>query len=387
MPVRLLRQLSITAFVRYLLLSSGVSTSCHSFAMPSQPVTGAAAGANDPPAVSGTPPPRRWLFLDFDGTCTVADTTPLLPLIASLHSGDDDEARRSRIATFRALEEDYFRAYTEVKGTLFSEEMDGDGDGDGDGGDGGGSEAVLDGDDLQSALSALDDVSTVVTDRVSASACLAGLPSSTNQMTALIERHDELRTATRLHLDCTRPIANAHKKGWDLGVLSINWCPALISAALIAPVRRHLQGEEEGPASDVAALSPKVWSNVVDGAGTVTLLIPGALAKRVRIATVRKDLKEERGADDGSMVVYVGDSSTDLTAMLEADVGILFGRSTTVRSFAEKFGVRMVDLVERGQRGVGGSSLRDPRDSETVWIADRWSEIDEFLEEIGGVSS
>ena len=331
---------------------------CLSFAMPS------GVAAADGPA------PLRWLVVDFDGTCTAEDTTPLLPRMASLHAGDDDEERCARLGAFRALEEEFFRAHSEVKDALFA-------------GSGGG------GDSLHSALNALDQVSTSVTASVSKSACLAGLPKRPEEVLRILERDGALRSGARLRAGCAEAVARAHEAGWELGVLSINWCPPLIEAVLVGAVRRHLRGGGERGALP----APEIWSNSVDEAGAVRLLIPGASAKRSRIAAIRKSRgraiseigAQGGGVKDDPVIVYIGDSSTDLSALLEADVGIMLGRSSTVVSFAERWGIRLAGLAERQTGGAAnrGKHQLDARDSNTVWIADNWSQIDGLLREIG----
>lgn len=299
--------------------------------------------------------PGRHLVLDFDGTCTIKDTTPLLPRIAAICAGDDAKARRTRLGSWQKLEEEYLRAYSEAKDALFSSDYDGD---------------------LHSALDALDTVSTTVTEQVSASGCLAGLPSLPEEMADLIARHDELRDATRLRPGCAAAVARAHAAGWEPAVVSINWCPPLIEAALAVPVRRHAQGEEE-----ILPMS-RIWSNAVDERGVVRLSIPGASAKRSRIAQIVRESRASAGGS--STVIYLGDSSTDLSAMLEADIGILIGRSGTVQSFSKRWGVRLAGLGERRREGGGGGIpwVHD-RDHDTVWIADEWYQVDELLEKVG----
>ena len=55
-----------------------------------------------------TSSPGYWLVVDFDGTCTARDTTPLLPVLASFLSDDNDSQRDERLANFKSLEQEYF---------------------------------------------------------------------------------------------------------------------------------------------------------------------------------------------------------------------------------------------------------------------------------------
>ena len=200
--------------------------------------------------------------------------------------------------------------------------------------------------------------------------------------------------------------------GWSLAVLSINWCPALIDASLVKPVlrkRQHLRrGEQndrqiiesdEGQNYDDDTEIP-VWSNHVDGDGVVTLHVPGALAKRDKIAELRRSLNEEcefiknidsnidteRSSSLGtrSMIVYVGDSSTDLAALLEADIGIIMGKSSSTFMIAERWGIQIFPLQHRGKHGFRDTLLDDnsKRSKNHLWQVESWQEIDDMLREL-----
>jgi hypothetical protein len=75
------------------------------------------------------------------------------------------------------------------------------------------------------------------------------------------------------------------------------WCPSLIDAMLL----RSLPCAQNVP----------VWSNSVDQHGMVSQVVAGALDKRARITKLKRS----------GFVVYIGDSATDLAALVEADLG------------------------------------------------------------------
>ncbi len=198
--------------------------------------------------------------------------------------------------------------------------------------------------------------------------------------------------------------------GWSLAVLSINWCPALIDASLVKPVlrkRQHLMKTENNGKEGISSVENlqleydaeiPIWSNRVDGDGVVTLHVPGALAKRDRIAELRRRLHEEcesqeesnsqdiiaTSSDRRSMIVYVGDSSTDLAALLEADIGIIMGSSSSTVLIAEKWGIQISPLQKRDKSNfqnmiVGGEKNKDKK---LLWQVESWQEIDEMLREL-----
>ena len=86
-------------------------------------------------------------------------------------------------------------------------------------------------------------------------------------------------------------------------MLSINWCPSLINAALLQPIRRHRRSvlslddtaiqqlEEDGEEDELAV---PIWSNLVDLDGVVELAVPGALAKKARISKRRRQRMRDK---------------------------------------------------------------------------------------------
>lgn len=323
---------------------------------------------------------ERWLVVDFDGTCTVRDTTPILPHLASSCTGDSAEEKRNRLAAFGELEGDYFDLYEKAKARVFDV---GEG-GDTQGGEGRQSPSMT----LDGALEALDDVSTEVTRRVSASGVLAGISDCPLELAAVLGRggnagsEDAWVDAATLHPGCVPALAAAHRAGWHLGVLSINWCPPLIEAALLQRVRAALAESEEGRDAGIATPSKRlskenIWSNAVNSEGVVELPVPGAAAKRARIASLKA-----KAAAGSSLVVYIGDTSTDLLGLLEADIGILIGRSKSTELIADRWGVPLVPLAER--------EIRDSlvaEDKTNVWVAQHWEEIERVLERFSHDSS
>ena len=335
---------------------------------------------------------HRWLVVDFDCTLTKYDTTPTLPILAALHSGDDDEQRQRRLETFANHEKEYFDAYVATKERLLNSGKINDDRGEKNNDD--------DLPHLHDALESLDDVSTFVTNKVSESSCLAGLPSHPDKVTDIINSDGELRRLTELQDGCTAVVANAYMNGWGLAVLSINWFPSLIEAAFVEPWRKHVQkhrqsddgagnrDESQSNGDDVHS-TPKadVWSNDIDGDGVVTLHLPGASAKRERIRNLKERLlKEHQVATESAynaentctrhpLVIYIGDSSTDLSGLLEADIGIMIGRSSTVLRIADRWKIPLAPLKERRELCDG---LHDD-DANTVWMADGWDDVEAVL--------
>eukprot|EP00538_Stauroneis_constricta_P013352 CAMPEP_0119566496 /NCGR_PEP_ID=MMETSP1352-20130426/33235_1 /TAXON_ID=265584 /ORGANISM="Stauroneis constricta, Strain CCMP1120" /LENGTH=332 /DNA_ID=CAMNT_0007615613 /DNA_START=219 /DNA_END=1213 /DNA_ORIENTATION=+ len=308
-------------------------------------------------ATNPTTTNKKYLIIDFDGTCTESDTTCVLPKLAALQ--DDNEMKRNeRIWNYKQHETEYFEKYGKLKDNIMSTKQQFQ--------------------NLDDALNALDDVSTQITRRVSQSGCLAGLPQEVMRMRSLIDADDEFGEALRLREDCVRVVSDAHATGgWKLGVLSINWCRTLIDAVLIHPIEAYSQMKygdngSTGTAAAAAARKPEfdVWCNALDEDGKITLNFPGAISKRECIADLRKN---------GNHVVYVGDSATDLLALLEADVGILIGGSSSASGMAERWGVNLVPIADRSSSS--STSSCDKQEPNTVWTTCNWKEIEALLKE------
>lgn len=378
---------------------------------------------------------RRWLVVDYDGTCTEHDTTPLLPRLAAFatrqrrsvlvdvkQEGNVDSVTinntlhvldlERRMRLFQQLESEYLRRYSEAKSSLF-----------------GTKEEETQHQSIHEMLDALDEPSTIVTQMVSESRVLEGLGHvDAEELGRIVELHSELTTTTTVNnlessdaeIECARSNNNNMKEeevdkvvvrlrpgcqrtlsrilsencdhsellckeyegppscwGWNIAVLSINWCPALIDASIVQPVLKQRRSVLQ---IDTCTTEIPIWSNQVNVDGVISLHIPGASAKRDRIVELRRNI--HHSSDDASVIVYVGDSSTDLAALLEADIGIIMGQ----RSIAEQWGIQIVPLKHRCLHDdfdmIASENFGAFRKHNILWQAESWMEIDEMLREL-----
>lgn len=381
-------------------------------------------------------------MVDFDGTCTEHDTTPLLPRLAafatrqrsSYISADGENYGESiadisdnllhkqdlerRLVQFQCLEDEFVKRYEEAKSSLLSNNKETPSQGEG-----------KDLKSMHDILDGLDEPSTIVTGMVSDSRVLAGLGDLTaSELEGALQLYgistatdDELsetadlggigdvqllgddarddsngefrKVIVRLRHGCEGTLARilsennedelGHEEdsslclGWGLAVLSINWCPALIDASLIQPV---LKRRRSALGVNSCTTEIPIWSNQVDGNGVVSLHVPGASAKRDRIIELRRHIQARR--DGPSVIVYVGDSPTDLSALLEADIGVIMGNSSSTNMLAARFFIQIKPLQHRNQHGFG--SILDGnhdnwRKQKLLWRAESWKEIDDML--------
>lgn len=61
---------------------------------------------------------RPWLVVDFDGTCTLKDTTSFLPKIAAYGDKDGGDARMER---WKDVENEYLQEYSIIKERLLQQ--------------------------------------------------------------------------------------------------------------------------------------------------------------------------------------------------------------------------------------------------------------------------
>ena len=118
-----------------------------------------------------------------------------------------------------------------------------------------------------------------------------------------------------------------------------------------------------------------IWSNAVDSNGVVHLNVSGAIAKQTQIVKLQRQQK----------VIYVGDSSTDLAALVQADVGILIGTSQSTRDMCKQFKIPMIPITDYLQRDDSDENNENDNNNDngpykrTVWTAQNWNEIGIFL--------
>lgn len=347
--------------------------------MPSGPASAmsssAALLARVAACAAAVPRGARYLITDFDGTCTITDTTPLVPQLAARTSSTPELV----LSRFGELEDMYLDMLSKCKvefidsGSSTTQNSD-------DSLPSLSSETGYDAAGLDTALAAMDAVSDEVTLLLSKSGILAGIDAAgvagaLDEWTAAPEppvRPPALRGG------CTAALAAAAAEGWHLGVLTLNWCAPVVHAYL--PV--------------LNAANARVWSNSIDAAGIVHTPVNGAAAKRAIITQLVSEARESAAATAAAadepvppMVIYVGDSATDLPAMLAADVGILIGESQSTRELARRYGLRIeplpvatadVDAAPaacdgRGGGGGGGSGA-------VIWEASSWAEICQCLQ-------
>ena len=96
-----------------------------------------------------------------------------------------------------------------------------------------------------------------------------------------------------------------------------------------------------------------------------------------------KSIKSGMDSTAPSLSVYIGDSVGDLLCLLEADIGIVVGSSTSLRRVGKQFGVSFVPLfpglVEKQRQMTEQEKSTFKSRSGVLYTVSSWSEIHAFI--------
>ncbi|KAG6590301.1 Bifunctional TH2 protein, mitochondrial [Cucurbita argyrosperma subsp. argyrosperma] len=299
---------------------------------------------------------RLVLFSDFDLTCTVVDSSAILAEIAMVRAPKpdqtqpDDQITRMSSADLRntwgVISRQYTEEYEECIDKIAPPATE-----------------EFKYEDLCTALEQLSDFEKRANNRVVESGVLKGL-----------NFEDIRRAGERLIIQdgCFNFFRTATKsENLNVGVhiLSYCWCADLIrssfnSGGLLTQVTIHANEFAFEEAVSTGDLVRKVESPID------------------KVNAFRKIL-ENYGNDRKNSTVYIGDSIGDLLCLLEADVGIVVGTSSSLRRLATQFGVSFVPLypsVVRKQRSLTEETECSWKGlSGVLYTVNSWAEIHAFV--------
>lgn len=110
--------------------------------------------------------------------------------------------------------------------------------------------------------------------------------------------------------------------------------------------------------------------------GDISVNFSAAFGKRERFL----DLATAARGTSRNLTIYVGDSVTDLLAMLDADIGILVGNDTSFERVASTFGISIRPLISVYEALRRGSDVDEvSRPWGRIYRVAHWSEIDVFM--------
>lgn len=95
------------------------------------------------------------------------------------------------------------------------------------------------------------------------------------------------------------------------------------------------------------------------------------------------DILKYRNSDDQHLTVYIGGSLGDLLCLLEADIGIVMGSSSSLRRVGEQYGVSFVPLfsglVDKQKKLAEDGSCKWNKLAGTLYTVSSWAEIHAFV--------
>ncbi|CAM8979717.1 unnamed protein product [Rhodiola kirilowii] len=296
------------------------------------------------------------IFSDFDLTCTVVDSSAILAEIAIVTAPKSDQnqseshlARMSSVdlrTTWDILSRQYTEEYEQCIDSIMPPQK----------------ADKFNYEGLREGLEKLSDFERKANARVIESGVLKGL-----------NVEDIKRAGERmiLHDGCAsffEKIIKNDSVNSDVHVLSYCWCGDLIRAAFSAE----------------ALLAMKVHSNELNFENSIST---GEIMKHMESPVDKvkafKDILENSKDDKKSLTVYIGDSVGDLLCLLEADVGIVVGSSSSLRKVGSQFGVSFVPLFhglvdkQREHADVGSSNWKGL--SGTLYTVSSWAEVHAFI--------
>ncbi|KAM1052192.1 hypothetical protein FF1_033677 [Malus domestica] len=263
---------------------------------------------------------RLVIFSDFDLTCTIVDSSAILAEIAIVtapksdqksdqHQPENHIARMSSADlrnTWGLLSRQYTEEYEQCIESIVPTEK-----------------AVFDYEKLHKALEKLSDFERKANNRVTKSGVLKGL-----------NLEDIKRAGERLILQdgCInffQKIVKSENLNTNVHVLSYCWCGDLIRSAF-----------SSGGLPELNVHANEFTFKESISTGDIVKKVESPINKVQSFKEILKNCSNDRK----NLTVYIGDSVGDLLCLLEADIGIVIGSSSSLRRVATQFGVSFVPL-------------------------------------------
>ncbi|KAF2306970.1 hypothetical protein GH714_022904 [Hevea brasiliensis] len=298
---------------------------------------------------------RLVIFSDFDLTCTIVDSSAILAEIAIVTAPKSDQAQpENQIArmssaelrnTWGLLSGQYTEEYEQcIESILPSEKVE------------------FNYEVLCKAIEQLSDFEQRANSRVIESGVLKGL-----------NLEDIKRAGERLILQdgCTsffKKIVKNENLNANIHVLSYCWCADLIRSAF------------SSGGLDVLNIHANEFSFEDSiSTGEIIKKVESPIDKVQSFNTILKSYS----TDKKNLTVYIGDSVGDLLCLLQADVGIVIGSSSSLRRVGGQFGVSFLPLypglIKKQKECVKESSSKWKGQSGTLYTVSGWAEIHAFI--------
>eukprot|EP00897_Mesotaenium_endlicherianum_P001696 jgi/Mesen1/1554/ME000134S00672 len=182
-----------------------------------------------------------------------------------------------------------------------------------------------------------------------------------------------------LRTNCAELLARLAGRGVELNIISVCWSRSFIEGAL----HKALGGDKDGI---VVHSNELLYGDDALSTGGIEWNLQGPKDKERCFNVLKyKFLASNPSTRKADLLsVYVGDSLTDILPLLNANVGIVIGSSSTLRRAAEVFDIRLdpllVAAVELAKSELQGHfkpmQLRQPK---RIFSVSSWEEIEALL--------
>ncbi|KAG9151607.1 hypothetical protein Leryth_019965 [Lithospermum erythrorhizon] len=154
----------------------------------------------------------------------------------------------------------------------------------------------------------------------------------------------------------------------NVNVLSYCWCDDLIRSAF-----------SSGGIDDVGVHANEFVYQESLSTGEIVKKVESPIDKVEAFSNIVQNCSSDRK----NVTLYIGDSVGDLLCLLEADVGIVVGSSTSLRKIGTHFGVSFIPLFpglvkKQKECAEAGSSSWKGR-SGVLYSVSSWAEIHAFI--------
>ncbi|XP_010262460.1 PREDICTED: probable aminopyrimidine aminohydrolase, mitochondrial [Nelumbo nucifera] len=295
------------------------------------------------------------IFSDFDWTCTVVDSSAILAEIAILSAPKADQIGAENLPvrksstdlrnTWGVLSKQYTEEYEQcIENIMPTEKVE-----------------EFDYEGLCKALEQLLDFEKRANARVVESGVLKGL-----------NVEDIKRAGERLILQdgCTRFFQKIVKNegiNGNVHILSYCWCGDLIRSAFSS--------------GDLDVLSVHANEFTYEDSISTGEIVQKMESPLDKLQAFKNILKNHNG-EKKHLSIYIGGSVGDLLCLLEADVGLVVGSSSSLRRVGRQFGVSFVPLFSglvKKQREFEGNSSNWKGLSGILYTVSSWAEVHAFI--------
>jgi len=295
------------------------------------------------------------LAVDFDQTLTEHDTTETI-VQTGWQSLQDEQTLEARKQTLNHVSESFYDQYKKTIDRLLKE-----------------NKPTTDSYDPQALRNFFDGLAAF--DKKALKPVEdAGLLTGISQQ-ALVE------TGRRVCLQrhAMQTLLRSVKAGYHLHIVSVNWSKDLIRSAL----KKSQEEEEEkarsthGERGEGEGLKYELHSPNLLFEDGVSI---GKLSGPPSTAIDKLDIFEKILAETPrNRSVYVGDSVTDVLALLRADIGIVVGSSSSLLNVLSTFNVRLVPLIS-----IIRDKSQEKEGEKFLFAADSWADIQVALHGASG---